>query len=691
MAKKVVEESSLISVADAIRERAGTTSKLVFPEGWEETIRGISSAGFVPSGTIYITKNGTHAVSQYASANVQVEPILQEKTMSPSNKDVAVGPDSGYDALSRVVIKGDKNLTAENIKSGVTIFDVVGTLEPFDENNGFIEVDDLSDLHAWYKNTIAGTVIETDVADIVLCQATSVAGFEKVDYADTIQVSSNEFTLNNPVNHTLTSRASTLNVIKGKYIYSYRTKNYYYIPSDATVSYQAGTIYHTVTVDKARLLTYTGAGGSTVGIVVSDNSSAYPHNGTQDGYLYEYIGVLGESVSDPVLQALIVDPKTTQQVITPDEGYDGFSKVTVNAMPAATQATPSISVNSSGLITASATQTAGYVSAGTKSATQQLSTQAATEVTPSTSTKTAVTAGKYTTGAVTVKGDTNLVAGNIKKGVKIFDVTGSLEEGITLPTLSNPGAAADLVAGEQLIDQNGNIVAGEMKKQTLLLISADENAEFKDSSLTGLTITAQHDSDFFAMDRSYINPDDYKVRLSISKNEDTMSNFGTARAEDVASGKTFTSVDGYLVRGTHICEAGIDTSDATARPEDIVSGTTAYISEGKVNGAMEKKTLLLTYTDDGTEISYNSLLGIVLTGRHNSESFPMQRSYIDPDDFKVRLTINDKDEVAMANFGDVRASDVTAGKTFTSVDGYKVEGTHTEPVVSFANGVLSIR
>ena len=38
----------------------------------------------------------------------------------------------------------------------------------------------------------------------------------------------------------------------------------------------------------------------------------------------------------------------------------------------ATQATPSITVDANGLITASATQTAGYVSAGTKSGTKQL-------------------------------------------------------------------------------------------------------------------------------------------------------------------------------------------------------------------------------------------------------------------------------------------------------------------------------
>lgn len=108
------------------------------------------------------------------------------------------------------------------------------------------------------------------------------------------------------------------------------------------------------------------------------------------------------NASDPVLQTKTVTPTTSQQSVTPDSGYDGLSEVTVNAMPTATQATPSISVSSGGLITASATQGAGYVSAGTKSATKQLTTQAAKTVTPSKSSQTAVASGRYTTGAVTV-------------------------------------------------------------------------------------------------------------------------------------------------------------------------------------------------------------------------------------------------------------------------------------------------
>lgn len=93
----------------------------------------------------------------------------------------------------------------------------------------------------------------------------------------------------------------------------------------------------------------------------------------------------------------------------------------------ANQATPTISVSSGGLITASATQGAGYVAAGTKSGTKQLTTQAAKTITPTTTQQTAVASGRYTTGAVTIKGDANLKADNIKKGTSIFGVAGNYE------------------------------------------------------------------------------------------------------------------------------------------------------------------------------------------------------------------------------------------------------------------------
>ena len=88
-------------------------------------------------------------------------------------------------------------------------------------------------------------------------------------------------------------------------------------------------------------------------------------------------------------------------------------------------ATPMIDVSAGGLITATTEQEKGYVSGGTKSATQQLTTQGAATITPTTTNQTAVASGRYTTGDVVVSGDANLVPENIAEGVSIFGVTGT--------------------------------------------------------------------------------------------------------------------------------------------------------------------------------------------------------------------------------------------------------------------------
>lgn len=111
------------------------------------------------------------------------------------------------------------------------------------------------------------------------------------------------------------------------------------------------------------------------------------------------------------------------RTVTVASGY--YPSQVSRSISTATQATPSISVNSSGLITASATQSAGYVSSGTKSNTYQLTTQAGRTITPSTTQQTACTSGRYTTGNIYVAGDSDLVASNIRSGVNIFGVTGT--------------------------------------------------------------------------------------------------------------------------------------------------------------------------------------------------------------------------------------------------------------------------
>lgn len=109
--------------------------------------------------------------------------------------------------------------------------------------------------------------------------------------------------------------------------------------------------------------------------------------------------------------------------VTVQSGY--YPSQVSRSISTVSQATPSISVSSSGLITASSNQSAGYVSGGTTSDTYQLTTQAGRTITPGTSQQTACASGRYTTGNIYVAGDSDLVASNIRSGVNIFGVTGT--------------------------------------------------------------------------------------------------------------------------------------------------------------------------------------------------------------------------------------------------------------------------
>lgn len=389
---------------------------------------------------------------------------------------------------------------------------------------GNIEVDSLAEIHVWSKYTIGGTVNETvqDSLYVDLAQKGSVDG--RVYYADDYSIVDGALTLNNPnlidlYNVSVEERK----VILGKYINPVKKGGYYRVPSDAVITRSApATGYHYVSIAPVYKAVYTGAGDEFVGIVVSEDSADYPQNGTQGGYKYVYNGTLNNA--------------------------GGCDHVAV------TQAVPSIAVSESGLITATSEQEGGLVAAGTKTTTKQLSTQGGVAVKPGSTSKTAVAAGKYTTGDVIVMGDSQLVASNIKSGVSIFGVTGSYEAtgGTALPTLTNPGTADDLAEDKQLIDANGNIVTGAVTTNDAGVTSwFDDKPIYRSGSGSNLKLGFSHEF-------GYANLFRVGSKFALFT---PASNFGDASASDVAKGKTFTSAEGAKVVGTMVPSSFTVTDD----------------------------------------------------------------------------------------------------------------------------------
>lgn len=103
MANVLVRESSLQSIADAIREKNGTENTYK-PDQMGDAIKAISGGGITPTGTINITENGTHNVTNYASANVNVPtgstPVINPLSVTENGTYTAPSGVDGYSPIT---------------------------------------------------------------------------------------------------------------------------------------------------------------------------------------------------------------------------------------------------------------------------------------------------------------------------------------------------------------------------------------------------------------------------------------------------------------------------------------------------------------------------------------------------------------------------------------------------------------
>ena len=315
------------------------------------------------------------------------DPVLQSKSVSPSESTQTVTPDVGYDGLSSVSV-GAIQTETKTVTSNGTVTPSSGKYLKQVTVNVPSSGIDTSDATA-----TAGKILKGETAYVKGEKVTGTLKYYPSSSEDSCTLNGSVLGFTNSegvatnigIKKAITSN-SEIALLSGSEVYILAPVEKF---GDATAE------------DVAEGKTFT----SSAGLKVTGTAKA----------------------STPTLQSKAVTPSTSQQIITPDSGYDGLSSVTVESMPTASLSTPTISVDSAGKITATVKQTeAGYVEADSKSATKQLTTKGAATITPGTSNQT-IASGTYLTGAQTVKGDANLIAGNIKKGVSIFGVAGSFE------------------------------------------------------------------------------------------------------------------------------------------------------------------------------------------------------------------------------------------------------------------------
>ena len=227
---------------------------------------------------------------------------------------------------------------------------------------------------------------------------------------------------------------------------------------------------------------------------------------------------------------------TESDILSGKTAYVDGQKVTGNIEKVA-QSTPSITVSSSGLITANSVQETGYVNGGTKTKTSQLPTEFAKTITPTKFVQTATTSGKYTIGDIIVN--------------PIPDTYVNTEDATATASQILDGATA-YVNNERII---GTMV---------------DNGAINQSLTTSST--------------SYTIPEGYhngSGKVSITTETKSVTPTKSSQTVSPSSDKVLSSVTVNAIPNEYVV-----TTDATASADDILENETAYVNGVKVTGAM---------------------------------------------------------------------------------------------------------
>lgn len=259
-------------------------------------------------------------------------------------------------------------------------------------------------------------------------------------------------------------------------------------------------------------------------------------------------GFVTGGASGASLQSKTVSPSESAQTIKADNGYDGLSQVTVNAVSRT------------------------YVGSG-------VTKKSAATYTPGTSDQ-SIASGQYLNGTQTIKGDSNLTAGNIRNGVKIFNVTGSYAGSSS----SGGTNTSDATATASDIARNKTAyVKGEKVTGTVYETAKGSTKTFYTSDSASVTLNSDNR---IYIKIPWINNDEIMRVGSTMALGATATIFGDATAADVAKGKTFTSAAGVKVIGTATSSSSGSSSNNNVEAYAVTT-TNPSVSFKRTDGAIK--------------------------------------------------------------------------------------------------------
>lgn len=514
----------------------------------------------VPTETKKITANGTYSPSAgkyFSSVEVAIAgntPTYQSKTISPSTSVQTVTADSGYDALSDVTVNAIQTET-----KSVTPTTSTQKVTPTSGK---------------YLTEVSISAIQTETKSVTsngTYKPTSGKYFSSV----TVNVPSETF---NTQTKTVTPTESTQTIspdngYNGLSSVTINPISSTYIGS--AVPKKGATTITPNSNSQTAISSGTYATGNIIVSAVPTETKSITANGTYTPSNGKYfssvnVNVVGDAFD---IQSKSITPTESEQIVTPDAGYDGLSSVTVGAI--------SSTYIGSGVTRKSAATITPSESAQTIAANQYLTgvqtisaipsdyvgsdvtRKSAATITPSTSIQTAVSAGTYVTGDIKVAAMTN---GELN--APTVNASGLVTSSVKTSGYLNTSKTSTL----QLTTKGATTITPSTSVQTAIASGTYTTGDIKVAAMpTGLWSIG------WADDKSYVRARVTQAGyFALDKSIDL--EIPTKDAQTYTPGTVNQYIDGnYYLTGQQTIKG-----DSNLVPENIISGKSIFGVSGSV-------------------------------------------------------------------------------------------------------------